>query len=90
MRSWIARQWMIDLREAKNFTLQQMAMLCECSIKLLHYVESGSFTHPDIASNIARAYGMNVHQYNMLVDEKHRARMIPPRKPAPKNNFRFF
>lgn len=80
------RNWMIEMREGKGLTLQEMAIRCDCSQKLLHIVECGSPTRPDIASNIARAYGMDVHQYNMLVVERHRARVIPKRKPAPRDH----
>lgn len=78
------RNWMVDLREAKRKTIEDMAIICKCSRKLLHIVECGSITHPKIAADIARAYGMTTDQYNMLVDERHKAKAIPvfrePRK----------
>ena len=72
---------MIDMRKAKGLTRQRMAVLSECSEDLIYQVEKGTPTHPDIASNIARAYGMNIEQYNQIVPEKHRANAIPKYKP---------
>ena len=80
----MARKWMIEMRKAKGMNLQQMAEKCECSLRLLYIVECGSLTHPDIASNIARAYGMDVSQYNKLVAERHQAKVIPKYKPPRK------
>ena len=85
----MAREWMIALREAKGLPLETMAKKCRCSTRLLYMVECGSLTHPDIASDIARAYDMTVHQFNKLVAERHRAFVIPARKAEPKCNFRF-
>lgn len=77
------RKWMIEMREEKGFSLRKMSVLCDCSRTLLYIVECGGITHPDIASDIARAYGMNVHQYNQLVSEERRAKVIPKHRPKP-------
>ena len=79
----MTRDWMIKIREGMGLSLQQMARMCRCSVMLLHIVECGSLTQKDIAADIARAYGMDVHQYNQLVPERNRARVIPKHKPAP-------
>ena len=80
------RDWMIALRREKQMSLRAMAVKVDCSRNLLYIVECGGITHPDIASDIARAYGMDVYQYNMIVAERHRARVIPKHKPKPKGN----
>lgn len=83
------REWMVDMRQKKGLSLRAMSALCDCSRTLLYIVECGGITHPDIASDIARAYGMDVHQYNMLVSESKQARVIPKHKPKPRDNSRF-
>lgn len=83
------RKWMVDMRQKKGLSLRAMSVLCDCSRTLLYIVECGGITHPDIASDIARAYGMDVHQYNMLVAENRRARVIPKHRPKPVDNSRF-
>ena len=79
------RKWMVDMRNAQNKDLEQMAIECDCSRQMLYIIECGSITHPQIAAAVARAYGMTTEQYNTLVSERHRAAVIPvfkePRKP---------
>ena len=79
----MARKWMVDLRERMGLAMEEMAQRCECSHGLLYMVESGSLTHHNIAARIARAYGMDVHQYNQLVADEHKARVLPRPKPKP-------
>lgn len=80
------RDWMIEMRENLGMSREYMAKKCECSVGLLHMVEVGSSTHPNIAGRIARAYGMDVHQYNRLIPQKWRAKVLPKYKPKPKGN----
>lgn len=79
----MTRNWMIKIREDRGLSLRGMAILCDCSVTPLYKVECGSITHPDIASDIARAYGVDVNHYNMLVADCHRAKEIPKHKPKP-------
>lgn len=80
------RKWMVEIREKRGLSLRQMSTICDCSRTLLYIVECGGITHPDIASDIARAYGMNVQQYNQLVSEDHQAKVIPKHRPKPVND----
>ena len=78
------RQWMIDMRKRKLMTRQQAAAKAKCSTNLLQMLEEDDeITHPDCAAWIAKAYGMNVSQYNQLVHEKHKADVLPEPKPLP-------
>lgn len=77
------RDWMVRMREKKGLSLREMARICDCSRTLLYIVECGGITHPDIASDIARAYGMRVNQYNQLVATERKAKVIPAHKPKP-------
>lgn len=79
----MARKWMVDLRERMGLEIEEMAKKCDCSHNLLFMVESGSPTQCNIAARIARAYGMDVHQYNQLVTDEHKASVLPKPKPKP-------
>lgn len=77
------REWMIAMRKKTGRTVEMMAAKCFCSAQLLRMVEGGHITHPDIASDIARAYHMSVKQFESLVDEKHHTGKIPPHREPP-------
>lgn len=79
-----ARKWMKDMRQALGIPRANMARACKCSDYLLEIMEEyGAITHPDIASRIARRYGMDVHQYNQLVHPDRKARVLPAFKEPP-------
>lgn len=80
------RQWMIDMRNALGLSREKMARACKCSEKLLQIIEDFSaITQPKIAARIARMYGMDVHQYNLLVHPERRARVLPAWRDPPRN-----
>lgn len=65
------RKWMVALREARGWTARDAAQRTGASTRLIRMVEAGEITHPAIADRIARVYGMDIEQRNMIVHETH-------------------
>lgn len=79
------RQWMVDLRKAKEMTMREMAEKCECTKTLLLMIEEhGAITHPRIAVRIAEEYGItDVALYNSLIPTEYATTKIPARQSKP-------
>lgn len=57
------RQWMIDMRKDLGLSREEAAKRCECSPRLLEYLEvEDSVTLPSLARQIGKAYGMHLEQ----------------------------
>lgn len=71
------RDWMIKLREDKQMTLGDMAILCDVGYWLLESIEEDDWiTHPNLADRVAAGYGMNVVQRNALCAEQHHVKVL--------------
>jgi hypothetical protein len=72
------RKWLIRARERMRLDRQQFGVKCGCSDKLIYMLEeTGTITHPQIAAQIVRFIGGDVENYNDLVDDSRRARVVP-------------
>lgn len=79
------KEFLIRKREALGLTQAQMAVKCDCSPGLLTAMEEIDryITHPHIAARIAKAYGLNVQEYNLMVADKHKANKLPKARKRP-------
>ena len=72
------REKLIRKREAKGLTQQQMAIRCECSLRLIRGIEEDDWiTHPQIAAVMAKEYGFGIRMFNQLVHESKREKTLP-------------
>ena len=73
------KEFLIEKRLAQGLSRKGMAERCGCSERLLEIVEleAPGLTAPGIALRIAGEYGLDVNEYNRLVDERYHAEVIP-------------
>lgn len=72
------RENLIRKREAKRLTQEQMAIKCECSVRLIRGIEEEDWiTHPQIAAVLAKEYGFGIRTFNQLVHESKREEKLP-------------
>lgn len=80
--------WMAALREEQGLTLEEMGRRAKCPVRLLDLLETQAppqgTTVPDMAKQIAKAYGMTAEQRRWITNERTAARHAEERKPTKK------
>lgn len=68
------REYMIEYREAREISLQDMAQKLKISKTLLWWLESSDqeVTHPNIAERVGKAYNLTPEQVESMMPENHR------------------
>ena len=78
---------MLEYRREHNIKIEEMARDAHVSTGLLTALEYDDWiTHPHIASRVCEAYGLDVDDYNNLVNEAYYAKKLPKPVQPPKTS----